>query len=675
MSGNERNNMDRSDQVLGIDFGTSNSYFCRYNIVNTENLKIREFDFGNDQIGSLASSILYRNSINNNILIGSEAEQEWGEATLKERKDYILRTHFKPDIAINEEAKKNAIDFLRTVKENLQKKRVDFFPDQQTVVMGIPALTNEAFKSAMKEIVAKAGYNKVEFLPEPLGALLYHLWNRDLSASQINSGILVIDFGGGTCDFSYLQHLNVRHIWGDMSLGGRLFDDLFFQWFLEQNPDLADHLNANDEYFIHWYVCRKIKEDFSNKIRSDKKQKVNKRNVWENYSLKNMTWDEFISRAKKYKAHKSFIKYLSETEQGQSILTDNSTINLIDWFKSSLIDGLEKHEIRSSDINKVILTGGSSQWLFVEEILFTALHLDETKLLSSVKPKAAISEGLVLYPHLKHKLNISKRNLSTGLDHFIKTQVQSEIDLKLSNIIDHLSREVSSIIFGQEIKSRILKFRENGGTVQVLNENIYSDIQFLEPQIKAVIEKNMAYWGKGLQETILEITKKWFGENGIKFFANNIDFNSDYKQISSIDSGLDLGESIVKSVNVFISSIIGAIVGSLAGGSGIALFLEGPIGWIIGFLIAAVIAFMVLKLGREKAKIYAESKFISHKILKRVMTNKKIETLLNKARKKVENKIKEELKKDLEEPVSTLLETLKYTIKQEIDSLGVITQL
>ena len=36
--------MDKSDQVLGIDFGTSNSYFCKYHVVNVDNLKIREFE-------------------------------------------------------------------------------------------------------------------------------------------------------------------------------------------------------------------------------------------------------------------------------------------------------------------------------------------------------------------------------------------------------------------------------------------------------------------------------------------------------------------------------------------------------------------------------------------------------------------------------------------------------
>lgn len=672
---NKGNNMDKSDQVLGIDFGTSNSYFCKYHVVNVDNLKIREFDFGNNQKGSVSSTVLYRSLSENNILFGSEAEQEWGDSTAKEKKEYILCTHFKPDIAINEDAKKNAIDFLKAIKDNLQKKRMDFFPDKQRVIMGIPALADEKFQNTLKDVVRESGYGKVEFLYEPVGALLYHLWNRDLSASQTNRGILVIDFGGGTCDFSYLQHLKVHHIWGDMSLGGRLFDDLFYQWFLDQNPDILNHLNENDEYFIHWFICRNIKEDFSNKMRADKKQTINKRNVWDNYSLKNMTWDEFKSRTKQYKPHKTFIRYLKETNQDKNILTEDSNIDLLDWFKESLINGLDKYEIRPSDINNVILTGGSSQWLFVEEVLCDILHVEKCKLLSSDNPKAAISEGLVLYPHLKHKLNISKKNLSEGLEDFIRTQITTEIDLKVIDIVNHLSSNISLIIFGDKLKSRLMDFRENGGTIKSLNENILSDIQLLEPEIKELIEKDMGYWGRGLQEAILDKTKQWFSENGIKFIGNNIDFNSDHQNISTIESSFDLLSSIINSINAFITSIVGVIVGSLAGGAGIAFIAQGPVGWIIGFVIAVIITFVALTLGREKAKIYAESKFISNRISKMIISKKKIDKLLIKGKNKVEKNIKEEMNKDLKEPLASLLETLKFNIKEEIDSLDVINQL
>ena len=50
----------------------------------------------------------------------------------------------------------------------------------------------------------------------------------------------MVDFGGGTLDVALLDQHGLRDPWGDPTLGGRLFDDLFFQWLLDQNPGKAD---------------------------------------------------------------------------------------------------------------------------------------------------------------------------------------------------------------------------------------------------------------------------------------------------------------------------------------------------------------------------------------------------------------------------------------------------
>jgi molecular chaperone DnaK (HSP70) len=102
--------------------------------------------------------------------------------------------------------------------------------------VGVPSEAHGPFQTRVSQIAKEAGYGEVRLLDEPKGALLHHLWHKDFSPEEARAGILVIDFGGGTCDFAFLQSLQVSHSWGDMELGGRLFDDLFFQWLLEQNP-------------------------------------------------------------------------------------------------------------------------------------------------------------------------------------------------------------------------------------------------------------------------------------------------------------------------------------------------------------------------------------------------------------------------------------------------------
>ena len=60
-----------SKQVIGIDFGTTNSYFCKY-LTETDGHKMRAIDFGHGQLGGIPSTILYRKD--KDPIIGAVAE-------------------------------------------------------------------------------------------------------------------------------------------------------------------------------------------------------------------------------------------------------------------------------------------------------------------------------------------------------------------------------------------------------------------------------------------------------------------------------------------------------------------------------------------------------------------------------------------------------------------------
>ncbi len=145
----------------------------------------------------------------------------------------------------------------------------------------------------MSQIAKAAGYGDIKIVDEPIGAMLYHLWHKDFSPAESQKGVLFVDFGGGTCDFAFLCRLEVRHSWGDFELGGRLLDDLFFQWFLEQNPSALDEMKQNgDTYYAHSYLCREAKELFSRTMARDRTEHVSKF-IGRYGSISDMTWEKF----------------------------------------------------------------------------------------------------------------------------------------------------------------------------------------------------------------------------------------------------------------------------------------------------------------------------------------------------------------------------------------------
>ncbi|MBP7053355.1 MAG: Hsp70 family protein, partial [Phycisphaerae bacterium] len=257
--------------ILAIDFGTTNTYFSK---CPADQISPVGIDFGTGRDG-LPTAILYRGD--REPLVGEPALHEYGEASDGERKDYRLRTQFKPDIVSSEDATRAATDFLRAVVEQAQRQHIALDPSKHDVIIGVPSEAHGPFRNRVSGIAREAGYGDVRLVDEPKGALLHHLWHKDFSPEEAQRGILVIDFGGGTCDFAFLQSLQVNHSWGDMELGGRLFDDLFFQWFLEQNPGALKTMEkAGDTYYVHSYLCREVKEFFSLTMARDRSEKVNK---------------------------------------------------------------------------------------------------------------------------------------------------------------------------------------------------------------------------------------------------------------------------------------------------------------------------------------------------------------------------------------------------------------
>ena len=90
--------MNEQANTIAVDFGTTNSYFCK---CPKDQLSPVGVDFGSGRDG-IPTAILYRQD--KSPLIGNWALHEYGEATPEERSQYRLRTQFKPDIAAGGDA-------------------------------------------------------------------------------------------------------------------------------------------------------------------------------------------------------------------------------------------------------------------------------------------------------------------------------------------------------------------------------------------------------------------------------------------------------------------------------------------------------------------------------------------------------------------------------------------
>ena len=341
--------------VLAIDFGTANTYFCK---CPDDQINAESPDLDGDGRDGLDTAILYREG--KEPLVGRPAFEEFGDATADERRSYSFCAQFKPDIVTSAEARDHAIAFLKAVLVNAHRQCLDIDPANRRVIFGVPAEADRSFHNTLAEIARKAGYGSIETREEPLGAMFYHVAHKDIAPSDAMRGLLVIDFGGGTCDFAFTCRGQISRSWGDMNLGGRVFDDIFFPWLMEQNPKVATALDPAEAFFVISYHCRKLKEGFSVEMTKRGRAESFSRTVGQYGRLSDATWQSFVERASRYRPSSAFAQYLRTVGAGSTLIGKDQPTDLIGWFRQCVVDGLTDQRVDRRDIATVILSGGSS---------------------------------------------------------------------------------------------------------------------------------------------------------------------------------------------------------------------------------------------------------------------------------------------------------------------------
>lgn len=671
--------MSDAQHVLAVDFGTANTYFCKF-LQAPDGQKIRTIDFGNDQLGSISTTILYREG--KPPVIGNTAEWTWLEAAAADRRKFTIRTHFKPDIVHSESARDDAVQFLRTVSENTRSRNIDIGPDSHQIIFGMPGEAGEDYRQTLRDIARDAGFGEVRLVAEPVGAMLYHLWNRDLKPVETQRGVLVIDFGGGTCDFAYMQRLEVYRAWGDMQLGGRLFDDLFFQWFLEQNKGVLRKLQRNnDSDYVHWFECRRAKEFFSEAMALNRDEIVRvKMGQGRDYgTLQNLTWDGFLRRARNYRPHDSFLTYLQQRNITGGKLLSGDSLDLLDWFRGTLLSGLAAAQIAKSDIEKVILTGGSSQWPFVVDIVCETLQIKSDRLLSSENPKAAISEGLVVLPSLQQQFRQASVTLREGIDDFFRSSLEPQIDKKIEQAIEDILEGISTQLYDEKISPILHAYRNNGGSIASVKDKVKAITYTFEPLLNSIVRDKLSELNQYLPQAIHRSVAEWFKENGINYFGDPL--TSQHSEYQGPGSSADPGsvtrlyDEMMNVVGGFVIAISAAIVAAISGGGGTALIMSGPVGWVLGAILTVVLGFLTLEYGKEQAREIVESIDLPAGAIKLILWESKIDNIIRDGRSKLQAELYQEIRRVLDAPLKDIHQQIRANIDREINSLTLINKL
>jgi molecular chaperone DnaK (HSP70) len=666
--------------IIAIDFGTTNTYVS---LGKEDSTQVTPLQL-EGKTPQFTTALLYKDKKDTNPdvfpLIGSEAENTFGESAPDEIAEYQYRYRaiFKPDIADSDDARQCAIDFLKALLRDARKKSLPFNPKNCLVIFGVPCEANEAWRRALKQIAKEAEYGEIELIEESTGALISDLKHGQFNIADIMLGHLVVDFGGGTCDFTYFRNGKVEHAWGDMSLGGRLLDDLFYQWFAEQHPDSARELESKGyDFYVLTLACRELKEWFSGAITANP-DFVGKKKIelpLAHCYLQGLCREDFQRRLENYMPSQTFRNIAKK--MGQNLpekLLGNKPVNLNAWFQDCLTSGLKAKNLSFRDINAISLAGGSSSWYFVREYCQnTILGGDSKRMLQSPLPFAAISEGLAAYHGMKQQLEERKQGATNEKQKFLKTEIFAYVRTELDGWVkDIVEQDVLGDIFDNLVMPVIKDFREKGGTLGELQTAIQKAIDSRESAMKNRIEQKSQQLANRISETAFRKIKNWLHQFGLTIEDSYVPTVGTTNEKVIIPTGT-FTATIERIVEAILITITAVIVANICGGAGMALLLAGPGGWIAGLILGAAAALGVIGIGKDVVMSWIQNNVS----IPAIATYRVL--LTDSAIKKLRNNTKEKMMVEITQIAiqryTEIQQSLDKAIQEEINRLSIVNSI
>ena len=382
------------DYAIGLDLGTTYSCIGVYRnggveiIPNSIGEKITPsvviFDGDDILVGEDTTDILVKH-FDNCIyevkrLIGLDLTKKENEEEIKKLPFKVVKSNNKntADIEVKIKGEKkyfSPVEISSLIIKKLVHNAETYLKKKiKKLVITVPAYFNEDQKKMTSQAASMLNLDVVKIINEPTAAALAYGFTKE---KLDNKKILVFDLGGGTFDISILsfeddinkdnkgvKNLTVLSTSGDMHLGGEDFD------------------NALVEYIIK---KAELPKDIKNDLHAMKKLKVSCENAKKILSSSNQT----ILRINNICDNKDINESITRKDFEQICQP------LFDRLKTPMDTALKNNRLIKTDINEVILIGGSTRIPKIKE--FINEYFDkQIKINDSINADEAVAYGATL---------------------------------------------------------------------------------------------------------------------------------------------------------------------------------------------------------------------------------------------------------------------------------------
>lgn len=365
-----------SKKIIGIDLGSTLSEVAVMEggkptiIINEEGGRTTPsvISLKNDErkVGSAAKRQAVVNPKETVVLI-----KRFMGGTYDEIKDNISHIQYEvknvngyPKVVVNgkeyspEELSAMILTKMKTIAENYLGEKVS------DAIITVPAYFNDAQRQATKKAGEIAGLNVVRIIAEPTAAILASGIDMDKGGK-----FMVVDYGGATLDFSVAdisdKVVEIKSSYGDVYCGGSDLDKKVADW-------IVDEFKKSNSIDLS-----KDPMAMSRVLEAAEKAKIE------------------LSNSSTAEINLPYITVVDNLPQHLSMtLTKARFEQLIDGEVSKVITcgrkALEEAKMKPSDINGILLVGGSTRIPYVQEQLKKAFGVE---LIKTANPDEAVALG------------------------------------------------------------------------------------------------------------------------------------------------------------------------------------------------------------------------------------------------------------------------------------------